>query len=92
MAWASIAEEERKVEAEAKRTGKRFEIRVTVCGRLSTRLKRSPLGPCDRASWSGYGHLGAFPAQIDIESFSDIEVKENPQSPYDYANMDHGAL
>jgi len=38
----------------------------------------------------GYGHLGAFPAQLVVESISDIEVKENPQSPYDYSNMYHG--
>jgi hypothetical protein len=40
---------------------------------------------------AGYGHLGAFPAQIDVESFSDIQVKVNPQSPYDYGHMYHGA-
>ena len=38
----------------------------------------------------GYGRFGVFPAQIIIESFRDIEVRVNPQSSYDYANMYHG--
>jgi len=61
-------------------------------GRLRTRARRSSLGPCDRKSWglTGYGHLDAFPAQIDADTFRHIEVKENPQSPYDYGNMYHG--
>jgi hypothetical protein len=82
---------ERTVEAEAK-TGKRFEIWVTVTGRLETRMRRSPLGPCDRKSWElpGFGHLGAFHSQIVVESLKDIEVKENPHSLYDYGNMYHG--
>ncbi|MGA2147281.1 MAG: hypothetical protein ABSH49_20235 [Bryobacteraceae bacterium] len=92
--WAALAKSERDVETEAKRSGKRFELWVTVVGRLQTRAKRSALGPCDRKSWGlgGYGHLGAFPAQIIVESFRDIEVRVNPQSPYDYANMYHGPL
>jgi hypothetical protein len=83
---------DREVEAEAKRTGKRLEIWVTVVGRLQTRAKRSPHGPCDRKFWGlpGYGHLGVFPVQIAVESLVDIEVRTNPQSPYDYANMYHG--
>ena len=89
--WADVAKTERDVETEAKRTGKRFEIWVTVVGSLQTRARRSPLGPCDWGS-PGYGHLGAFPAQITVKTFRDIEVRENPQSPYDYANMYHGAL
>jgi len=80
------------VENDAKATGKRFEIWVTVVGRLQTRAKHSRHGPCDKESWGlpGYGHLGVFPAQIIVESFRAIEVKVNPQSPYDYANMYHG--
>ncbi len=89
--WAALAKAERDVEAEAKRSGKRFEIWVTVVGRLQTVAKRSRLGPCDRKNWGpGYGHLGVFPAQIIVESIRDIEVRVNPQSPYDYANMYHG--
>jgi len=93
-AWAAIAKVERDVEAEAKRTGKRFEIWVTVVGSFQTRARTSPVGPCDWKSsrFPGYGHLGAFPAQIIVKMFRDIEVRENPQSPYDYANMYHGAL
>ncbi len=92
--WAGLARVERDVEADAKRSGKRFEIWVTVVGRLQTRAKRSSLGPCDRTSWGliGYGHLGVFPAQINVESFRDIEVRVNPKSTYDYANMYHGPL
>jgi hypothetical protein len=92
-AWDALAKAERAVETEAKATGQRFEIWVTVVGRLQTRAKRSPLGPCDRESWGvGYGHLNAFPAQIVVESFRDVEVRVNPQLPYDYANMYHGPL
>lgn len=29
----------------------------------------------------GYGRPGMFPAEIIVETLSDIEVKENPQSP-----------
>ena len=35
-AWADLAKAEREVESEAKATGKRFEIWVTVVGRLQT--------------------------------------------------------
>jgi len=91
LSWADLAKALREVESEAKATGKRFEIWVTVVGRLRTTAKRSPLGPCDRKKWGlGYGHLNVFPAQIDVDSFRDIEVKVNPQSPYDYGNMYHG--
>jgi hypothetical protein len=92
--WAALNKSESDVEAEAKRSGNRLELWVTVVGRLQTRGKRSTLGPCDRKSWGlgGYGHLGAFPAQIIVESFRDIEVRVNPQSPYDYANIYHGPL
>ena len=89
--WAALARTERDVEAEAKRSGKRFEIWVTVVGRLQTVAKHSRLGPCNRNSWGpGYGHLGVFPAQITVETIRDIEIRISPQSPYDYANMYHG--
>jgi hypothetical protein len=89
--WVALAKANEDVEAKAKQTGNRFEIWVTVVGRLQTRGKRSSLGPCDRKSWGlGYGHLNAYPAQIMIQSFRDIEVRVNPQSPYDYAHMYHG--
>jgi hypothetical protein len=90
--WTALAKAERDVEAEAKLTGKRFEIWVTVVGTLKTRAKTSRRGPCDRKSWgpSGYGHLGAFPAQINVERFRGIEVRVDPKSPYDYADMYHG--
>jgi hypothetical protein len=90
--WVALTKTDRRVEAEAKRTGKRFEIWVTVKGRLNAKSMRSPFDPCDRNTWGTYGHLGAFPAQITVESLRDIEVRSNPQSPYDYANMYHGPL
>jgi len=79
----------RSVELEAKK-GKRFEVWVTAVGQLET--SPSPPAPCDMAArkFRGYGHLSAFPAQITVSSFRDIEVKENPKSEYDYANMYHG--
>jgi hypothetical protein len=84
-----LSKVERSVELEAKK-GKRFEIWVTAVGQLETSL--SPPAPCDVAGrrFRGYGHLSAFPAQITVSSFRDIEVKENPKSAYDYANMYHG--
>ena len=94
LSWADLAKALREVESEAKATGKRFEIWVTVVSRLQTIVRPSPLGTCDRKSWQlgGYGHLGAFPSQITVESFRDIEIRVNKNSPYDYANMYHGAL
>jgi hypothetical protein len=82
------------VEDEAKRTGKRFEIWVTVTGELHTHAHRWSFTPCNRTTWGlpGYGHLGAYPAEIVPQGLKDIEVKENPRSPYDYANMYHGPL
>jgi len=77
------------VELEAKK-GKRFEIWVTVTGRLDTMLR----SPCERAAskYRGYGHLGVFPAMLTVQSITDIDVKENPKSEYDYANLYRGAL
>jgi hypothetical protein len=83
-AWDEVAKVERNVEAEAKK-GKRFEIWVIATGRLQTGAS-SPLGPCD------IGARGPFPAQLLVDRFSDITVKENPSSPYDYGHMYHGAL
>jgi hypothetical protein len=88
--WTAIDKAERDVEARAKQSGQRFEIWVTVVGRLGASATRSPLGPCDRAQWGKYGHLGAFPAQLVVIAFRDIEVKVNPDSPYDYAGLYRG--
>jgi len=92
--WAELAKTINKVENEAKVTHQRFEIWVTVSGRLKTIVKHSSRGPCDRRNWGlgGYGHLGAFPSEITVETIREIEVRVNPKSPYDYANMYHGAL
>ncbi len=81
----------RSVETEAKK-GKRFEIWVTVVGYLEATRRLSKLGPCDRigSRYTGYGHLGAYPAQLVLHHFQKIEVKDNPASPYDYANLHRG--
>jgi hypothetical protein len=88
--WSALAKTIRQVEAEAKQTSKRFEIWITVSGRLDTGGKRSPLGPCDRMAWGHFGHLGVAPAEITVETIRDIEVRVNSKSPYDYGNMHHG--
>jgi hypothetical protein len=85
--WAALEDAQRTVEKEAKK-GKRLELWVTAVGRLRTSPRRSR--PCDRAP--AFGHLGVFPAQLVIKSFSDIEVRDNPKSPYDYSNMYRGPL
>jgi hypothetical protein len=60
--WDPLDKVEQTVEAEAKKTGKRFEIWVSVTGRLQTKVIRSRR-PCDSKSWfPGFGHLGAFPS------------------------------
>jgi hypothetical protein len=56
----------------------RVEIWVTAVGQFRTTTAGSPLGPCDRIV-GGYGHLGAFPAQLVIKRVSDIVVKPNPE-------------
>lgn len=91
--WGALAKVTKAVELEAKK-GKRFEIWVTAIGRLRTQAHHSPLGPCDTmgSGYFGFGHMGAYPAQLVAERFLDIEVRANPKSPYDYANMYKGAL
>jgi hypothetical protein len=90
--WAALEEASRRTESQAKQTKRRYEVWVTITGRLKTFAGRSFLGPCDIRGWGTFGHLGQFPAQIDVESIGDIHVKENPGSPYDYGNMYHGPL
>ncbi len=84
---------ENRVEIEAKK-GKRFEIWITAVGQLQTSAQLSARGPCDRVGshYFGYGHLGVFPAMLRVKYIRDIEIKENPKSEYDYANMYHGAF
>lgn len=91
--WNALDNVQKTVEAEAKK-GKRLEIWVTAVGRLNTHARRTPLGPCDRigSRLSGYGHLGAYPAQLVVKYFTDLEIKANPKSPYDYSKMYRGAL
>jgi hypothetical protein len=91
--WAALINVQETVEAEAKK-GKRLEIWVTAIGRLNTNARRTLLGPCDRigSRLYGYGHLGAYPAQLVVKYFTDLEIKMNPKSPYDYSNMYRGAL
>jgi hypothetical protein len=87
--WAELAQAQVRARQEA-RQGRRVEICVTVRGRLKTRESRSPVGPCDSVTTRSYGHLGAFPAQIVAEGFSDIQVIPNAASPYDYSTMYNG--
>jgi len=62
---------EQAAEQDAK-LGKRVEVWVTVLGELHTQARGSPCGA------SGYGHLGAYPAELVVKSFSDIKVVANP--------------
>jgi hypothetical protein len=90
--WDGLKEAERRAELEAKR-GIRVEVWVTVKGWLRTQARHSLLGPCDKigSRYFGYGHFGVFPARLEVLSFSDIQIKVNPASPYDYSNMYRGA-
>ena len=91
--FEAVDKVQRTIELEAKK-GKRLEIWVTAVGQLETMARLSPNGPCDKkgSMYMGYGHLGAYPAQLTVRSFTNIEVKENPKSPYDYSHMYRGAL
>ena len=89
--WDDLDKAERKLEIDAKRTGKRFELRVTVTGHLHTKIKPSPLAPCV-TTWPGYGHFSQYPAEIVVDRFTDIDAKANPQSPYDYSYIYRGPL
>lgn len=89
--WVELANAERTAEQEAKR-GRRVEVWVTVRGRLKASERRSPLGPCDRVVNSGFGHLGAFPAEIVVDAFNDVQIVSRPESPYDYGHMYRGAF
>lgn len=86
--WAALARVMKDVKGRAK-AGRRFEIRVTAVGQLKTGARRSPLGPCDAIGSGrvGYGHLGAFPAELAVQYFGDITVQENFSSPYDYGKV-----
>jgi hypothetical protein len=66
---------------QAARHGKLFEVWVTVRGKLITNDHNSPVGPCDQKANRGYGDLGAFPAQIVADSFSDIRLIPAATSP-----------
>ncbi len=91
--WDAVEKVQRTVELEAKK-GNRFEVWVTVVGELKTMVKRSPLGPCDKigSRHYGYGSLGVAPALLVVQRFSDIQIKANPESPFDYSHMYRGAL
>ena len=62
------------------RRGKLFEVWVTVRGKLNTNVHSSP---CNQAANRGYGYLGAFPAQIVADSFSDTRLIPAAASPID---------
>jgi len=91
--WEAVHEVQQTVELEAKK-GKRLEVWVTAIGELRTGVKVSPLGPCDKigSRHFGYGHLGWAAALLVVQRFSDIQIKANPDSPFDYSHMYRGAL
>ena len=89
--WAELAKAEHTAEQEAKH-GRRVEIWVTVRGKLNASERRSSIGPCDRVVNSGFGHLGAYPAQIVVEAVNDVQVVPQPNSPYDYGHIYRGAF
>ena len=80
----------RTVQFEAKK-GKRFEM--TAIGRPRTLAPPAPLRPCDKVAnrYAGYGHLGVAPAELVVFHYKDIEVRENPDSRYDYSHAHTGA-
>ena len=77
-------------ELEANR-GTRVEVWVTGVGRLRTMAQRSPAGSCDAigSRLYGYGHLGAWPAELDIVRFEQVELKYDATSPFDYTDYTH---
>ena len=77
-------------EREAKR-GSGEEVWVTGVGRLRTTARRSPAGPCDAigSGLYGYGHLGAWPAALDIVRFEDVQLRYDAASPFDYTDYTH---
>ena len=89
--WEAIEKAEHIAEFEATK-GTRVEVWVTAVGWLRTMARPSLLGPCDMVGsrYYGYGHLGIFPAELQIERFTDVEVKTNSASPYDYSVMYRG--
>ena len=91
--WLAVDNAQQSFEREAKQ-GKRFAVWVTVVDQLKTIAGRSPLGPCDEvgSGYYGYGHLSVYLVQIVVLRFIDIEVKENPNSPYAYSHINRQAL
>jgi hypothetical protein len=89
--WVALDQAERSAEREAKR-GRRVEVWVTVRGRLRASDHSSPVDACDPVVNSGYGHLGSYPAQIEVEAFDDIQVVANGDSPWDYGHIYRGAM
>jgi hypothetical protein len=69
--------------------GQRVELWVTVVGVLKTNARQSPLGPCDKigSGYFGFGHLGAFPAQIKVTEIREVQVKPNANSRYNYSTV-----
>jgi hypothetical protein len=75
------------VARDAARGGRRVEVSATIIGVLRTRAHHSPLGPCDRVGSElyGFGHLGAFPAQLVVREVRNIRIEDNPSSPFNYS-------
>jgi len=89
--WTALDQAEQMAKREAGR-GRHPEIWVTAVGRLRTQARHSPAGPCDviGSRLYGYGHLGEWLAQREVDYFTGIEAIENPNSPYDYGRVRRG--
>jgi hypothetical protein len=62
-------------------TGRRAEIWVTIIGQL-----RGPYRPvAGTRVFGGFGHLGAYPGELVVESIRDVEIRSVPT--YDYSSM-----
>jgi hypothetical protein len=64
------------------KAGHRGEIWATIIGLVDAQA--TYVRP-DRAVVLGYGHLGAFPAELTVKRVVDIVVKSTPT--YDYGEM-----
>lgn len=66
---------------EAGKQGRSVEIWATIIGQI--RAQSEYVLPDGRVR-SGFGHLGAFPAEVVVKQITDITVKPVPKSRYDY--------
>jgi hypothetical protein len=84
VVWDELAAAEEKARELLLQSNKHSEIWVTVTGRLHA----ADGDPCDwkRRAPPGYGHLNSYPAEIEVTSFSAIELVESQDSPFGYGS------